>query len=255
MPKFELVLNPPIMNAAGSLGYAPDPRGPVDLARLGAFVTNPVSLKPRTPAHGTRYLDFPGGFLLHTGYPNPGLKSVLRRYAPRWRRAGMPILVHILAQSPEEVMVMVQQVEGTPGVMGVEIGLPPDIEADEAILLAQAAVGELPVVVRLPLDRARELLERAGPAFLEAGVTAASLGPPRGALPDMKGGLAHGRLYGPSLYPMVPLIVELAVRMGIPMIAAGGIYKPQDADALLAAGAAAVQLDAVLWKGGEWSKD
>lgn len=255
MPKFELVLNPPIMNAAGSLGYAPDPRGAVDLSRLGAFVTNPVSLKPRTPAQGTRYLDFPGGFLLHTGYPNPGLKAVLRRYAPQWQRAGMPVLVHILAQNPDEVSVMVQQLEGTPLVMGVEIGLPPDIEADEAISLAQAAVGELPLVVRLPLDRARELLSRAGPGFLEAGVTAVSLGPPRGALPVMKGGLAHGRLYGPCLYPMVPVIVELAVQMGILIIAAGGVYKPQEVDALLAAGAIAVQLDAVLWKGGEWSKN
>jgi dihydroorotate dehydrogenase (NAD+) catalytic subunit len=254
MPKFELILNPPIMNAAGSLGFAPDPHGRVDLSRLGAFVTNPVSMKPRTPAQGQRYLDFAGGFLLHTGYPNPGLKSVLRRYAKQWQRAAMPILVHLLGQNADEIFSMVQQVEQAPGVMGVEIGLPPDVEAEEAALLAQAAVGELPVVVRLPLDRAKELLRRAGPAFLEAGATAASLGPPRGALHDPKGSLVHGRLYGPSLYPLVLEILQYALRLGLPMIAAGGVYRSEEVEALLAAGAAAVQLDAVLWKGGEWSK-
>ena len=45
----DLAIHPPFMNAAGCLGFAPNPRGPVDLGRLGAFVTNPVSLAPRQP--------------------------------------------------------------------------------------------------------------------------------------------------------------------------------------------------------------
>ena len=73
MSKSELLLNTPIMNAAGCLGFAPDTHGPTDLSQLGAFITNPISLLARSPAHGPRFLSFPGGFMLHTGYPNPGL--------------------------------------------------------------------------------------------------------------------------------------------------------------------------------------
>ena len=50
-------LTPPLMNAAGSLGFAPDMRTPVDMSKLGAFITNPISLGPRSPAQGKR---FPG---------------------------------------------------------------------------------------------------------------------------------------------------------------------------------------------------
>ena len=81
MPKFDLALNTPIMNAAGSLGFALDPNVPIDISHLGAFVTNPISIRKRTPARGPRLLEFPGGFLLHSGYPNPGLDSIIRRFA------------------------------------------------------------------------------------------------------------------------------------------------------------------------------
>ena len=81
MPKRDLELHSPWMNATGMLGFAPNPRGQVALDKLGAFVTNPVSLRPRAPAQNRALLPFPGGFLLHTGWPNPGLRAVLRRSA------------------------------------------------------------------------------------------------------------------------------------------------------------------------------
>jgi len=41
---------------------------------------------------------------------------------------------------------------------------------------------------------------------------------------------------------------------GLPVIAGGGVYTPEQAQALLDAGALAVQLDSVLWRG-EFSFD
>src|SRR3972149_4838806 len=111
--KRDFALRLPLMNAAGFLGFAPDVRGPLNLERLGVFITNPVSLEPRTPAHGTRWLAYPGGFLLHTGHPNPGLKAVLRRYAGRWRRSPLPVVVHLLTHRLEELAWMVRRLEGT----------------------------------------------------------------------------------------------------------------------------------------------
>ncbi len=44
--KRDLYFSKPLMNAAGSLGFAPDSRAGISLDEFGAFVTNPFSLRP-----------------------------------------------------------------------------------------------------------------------------------------------------------------------------------------------------------------
>jgi dihydroorotate dehydrogenase (NAD+) catalytic subunit len=244
--KIDLSLSKPLMNAAGSLGFAPEARGNVDLSPLGAFITNPISLGERSPARGVRYLPFPGGFLLHTGYPNPGLKTAIRRYAARWRRSPLPVLVHLLPGSPQETAQMVQRLELVDGIAGVEISLPLNADGPAALAFSQAARGELPVVLRLPLERAASLI----PYITSVGLAGISLAPPRGVLPLPGGGFIQGRLYGPAIFPLALAVVQALAHSGIPVIAAGGVYRPEQADALLREGAAAVQLDSVLWQGG-----
>ena len=245
--KYDLSFDPPLMNAAGWLGLAPDPRAAIDLSQLGAFVTNPVSLAPRHPAQGRRYLPYPGGFLLHTGHPNPGLSAVVRRFSPRWARLPLPVIVHLLCQNVADVGEMVRRLEIQPGVVGFELGLPPDIETAAAHLLVQAALGELPLVVRLPLERVKELASAISAAFPSV---AFSLGPPRGVLPLPGSTFLRGRLYGPSVYPLALAAVREAARLGLPVIASGGVYHPDQVQTMLSAGAIAVQLDAVLWRVG-----
>lgn len=251
--KFELSFAPPWMNAAGSLGFAPKRIWTLNLSQLGAFVTNPISLEPRTPAHGSRYLAYPGGFLLHTGYPNPGLRTVIKHYAEAWERSPLPVVVHLLCQRVEEATLAAQRLEGLPGVAGIELGLRPEVEAQEAAALVQAAAGELPVIVRLPLERAVELAgwlkERSSVAD---NISAFSLGPPRGLLPTPDGGLARGRLYGPAVFPLALWAVKELSALGLPVIGAGGVYRLEQAQAMRAAGAVGVQVDSVLWRGG-WS--
>lgn len=245
MPKFDLIFDPPLMNAAGSLGFAPDRRGPVALERLGAFVTNPVSLQPRSPAQGPRLLAFPGGFLLHSGHPNPGLRRAIQRYAGGWRRAPLPVIVHLLAETPGEVHSMIERLERVEGVAGIELGLPPGCDPGSALELVRAAQGELPLVIRLPAEQAGLLAL----ALAGSGAAALSLAPPRGALPAPGGELTGGRLYGPAVLPAALQAVREACRGGLPVIGAGGVYAPADLEAMFAAGAAAVQLDTVLWRG------
>ncbi len=248
--KYDLVIEPPYLNAPGALGFAPDPRGPIDLERLGAFVTNPISREPRAAAHGTRFLAYPGGFLLHTGHPNPGLRTALRRYAPQWQRSPCPVLVHLLIQRAEEASLMAQRVEGLPGVAGLELGLPPDIHPADVAALGRELSGELPVILRLPLERAVELAEAAAAARRSQRVAAISLAAPRGLLPLPGGELRSGRLYGPGIFPHILAALHSLRKTGLPVIAGGGVYRPEQAQALLAAGALAVELDAVLWRGG-----
>ncbi len=190
-------------------------------------------------------IPFPGGVLLHTGHPNPGLRSVLRRFGGRWARAPLPVIVHLLGDDPERAARAVHRLEETEGVAGIEIGLPPGIGSGGAQQLVQAAVGELPVLARVGIDAAREL----GPDLIAAGASAITLGPPRGSLPDGQGMPVSGRLYGPALFAQALEAVRSLAAQGIPVHAAGGAYRAQDTAAFYAAGAAAVQLDIVLWLG------
>jgi dihydroorotate dehydrogenase (NAD+) catalytic subunit len=266
MPKYDFSFDPPLMNATGMLGFAPDPRGPFDLGKLGAFVTNPISARPRAPAQRRGFLAYPGGFLLHSGYPNPGLSASIRRYGMRWARSPVPVIVHLLAEGGADLAGMVARLERIEGIAGIELGIPADCRPGDLRELLEAAGGELPIIVRLPLERADELAE----ALVSAGSSdrtpngspIVSLGPPRGAFPEQgirtapaKGEptgeqqrTVHGRLYGPSLYPLALAAVCRLARLGLQVIGGGGVYNAGQAEAMLACGAIAVHLDAVIWR-------
>jgi dihydroorotate dehydrogenase (NAD+) catalytic subunit len=252
MPKSDLYLSTPFLNAAGTLGFSPDPKTPLDITQLGAFVTNPVSLAPRKPAKGDRYLPFPGGFLLHTGYPNPGFKTIIRKHARRWARSPVPVIVHLLAQEPTGLRRMVERLEGIEAVMGVEIGLRPGIDPDLVHEMGMAAVGELASIIRLPFDSVSGVNVNAKllDTVIATGASAVSLAPPRGTLVGADGSLVSGRLFGPGLFPQTLAAVKILAEMDIPTIGGGGVYSRAEVETLLAAGAVAVQLDAVLWRGG-----
>jgi dihydroorotate dehydrogenase (NAD+) catalytic subunit len=245
MAKHDFAFDPPIMNAAGTLGFAPDLHSEVDWSKLGAFVTNPISLTPRTPAHGRRFVAYPGGFLLHTGFPNPGLASVLRHYARNWQRSPVPVVVHLLVKSVEELAGMVRKLENVEGVRGLEVGVTSDASADMVVAFTQAAGGELPVVMHLPLERSIELAAKA----IQAGAAAVSLAPPRGMLPSTEGELVRGRLYGPAILPLALEVIRALKQQDIPTIGSGGICTQEDVKSMFTAGAMAVQLDVVLWRG------
>ncbi len=245
-PKYELDISPPIMNAAGSLGFIPKKTSLVDITQFGAFITNPISLHSRTPARSRTRLSYPGGFLLHSGYPNPGLRSAIRRFAQRWERANLPIIVHLLVDSVDIVAQMISQLEDLEGVIGVEIGLPQKIDLGLANDLVQAAVGELPLIVRVPMGRVTEITQ----VLMGSSITAISMAPPAGTLLDHHGNLVRGRLYGPAIFPLTLRKLQEAVESGLPIIAAGGVYEPSQVELLIESGAIGVQLDAVLWSFG-----
>lgn len=243
--KRDLYFSKPLMNAAGSLGFAPDPRTFENLSGLGlgAFVTNPLSLRPRQPAAPPEMIEFPGGFLLHTGLPNPGFNVGVKKYASRWDKSDLPIIVHLMADRPEETQHMVQMLEMQENVMGVELGFAPLLAADILLLTLEMAFGELPLIFSLPIEQVLSL----GPRLIQEGAQAISVSPPRGALPKDHSSLITGRLYGPSLFPRSLEIVYSAAKLGLPIIGAGGVWSKENAEAMLSAGALAVQVDGALW--------
>jgi dihydroorotate dehydrogenase (NAD+) catalytic subunit len=241
-----LVLASPVMNAAGTLGFAGEYRGLVDLDSLGAFVTNPLTLNPRTPAHPPNAVELPNGLLIHTGLPNPGVRRALKRHDADWRRLSVPVIVHLAATTAPEVGLALEYLERAQGVGGVELGLRDDVSPGEVGRLMRAALGALPVIVRLPLARAVALAPAAAQAGANALVVAA---PPRVSVPH-KEYMVTGRHYGPDTFApaLAALSAVVALDLGLPLIGAGGIYSVENARAMLEAGAVAVQIDAAIWK-------
>jgi dihydroorotate dehydrogenase (NAD+) catalytic subunit len=242
LPKRDLIFPKPLMNGAGMLGFTPDGRAPVPWAALGAFITNPISLRARRAATAPEVVEYPGGFLLHTGLPNPGFHAVVKRSAHRWQEAPLPVIPHLMADRPDETRQMVQALESVDNVMAVELGFAPLLAPDIILLAVEMCRGELPLIASLPAEQVLEL----GGRVLETGAAALSLAAPRGAL-ERDGNLVQGRLFGPALLPRSLDVVYSAARLGLPIIAAGGVSSEDDARTLLRAGAVAVQVDYRLW--------
>ena len=244
--KRDLYFSKPLMNAAGSLGFAPDFRSLEDFGSLlGAFVTNPFSLRLRRPTAKPDVIEHPGGFLLHTGLPNPGFKEGLKKYSSKWSRSEVPVIVHLMADRPEETQRMVRMLESHENVMAAELGFAPLLANDIILMTLEMCVGELPLIFSLPVEQVLNL----GPRLIQEGAQAISISAPRGAL--MTDHLVTGRLYGPSLFPRTLETVYSAAKLGLPIIGAGGVWTKENAEAMLSVGALAVQVDAVLW-GNHW---
>lgn len=244
--KRDLHFNKLLMNAAGSLGFAPDFRSPGDFGSLdsfGAFVTNPISLRPRLPTAQPAVIEYPGGFLLHTGLPNPGFHAALKKFSARWMRSELPIIVNLMADRPEEAQTMVRRLEPQENVMGVELGFAPLLADDIISLTLEMCLGEIPLIFSLPVEQVLSL----GPRLMQEGAQAISIAAPRGSHITSHKSVISGRMYGPSLFPQTLNLVESAAKLGLPIIGSGGVWSKENADAMLSVGALAVQVDAALW--------
>ena len=213
-------------------------------------MTNPFSLRPRLPAAKPELIEYPGGFLLHTGLPNPGLRAGIKKYASRWDKSDMPIIIHLMADRPEETQRMVRMLESQENVMATELGFAPLLANDIIMITLEMCLGELPLIFSLPVEQVLSL----GPRLIQEGAQAISISAPRGALPltpspsrKKREELITGRLYGPSLFPQTLETVYSAVKLGLPIVGAGGVWNKENAEAMLSAGALAVQVDAALW--------
>ncbi|CAG1012097.1 dihydroorotate dehydrogenase (NAD+) catalytic subunit [Anaerolineae bacterium] len=246
--KQTLTLHNPVMGASGAFGFGGEYAKLVELDLLGAWVTNPISLNPRRPASGTRIIPLDSGVLVHTGLPNPGLYKAFRQYGTRWKNSPVPVIVHLIGTSPEEISECAIILEGHEEIAAIEIGLNDSAAYREvrAIVGAARSKTQLPILVQLPLASAPLV---ALPAF-EAGADALVIAaPPRGTARDpLTGRLIGGRLYGPPVKAQALRATGLiASQVKAPIIGCGGIHSPDDARDYLEAGAAAVQIDSVVW--------
>ena len=246
--KVGLTLANPVLIAAGCGGYGHLYRALVDLSSFGALVTNPITLRPRRGTPQPRLAESTAGFVLDTGNQNPGVRKVIRQYRKIWLASRFPIIAHLPADEPDDLRRTAQALAGTEAVAAIELGLPPQTTyRDLTDWLRAVRTGcMLPLLLKLPLGAAVELAEVAA----EAGADALVVGmPPLGTAWSQTGGTTvAGYMYGPALHSLALRDVDVIKGLvDAPLIAVGGIHTLADAQAFLAAGAVAVQIDSLLW--------
>ncbi|PJF27413.1 MAG: hypothetical protein CUN53_04165 [Phototrophicales bacterium] len=248
--KNTLVLDTPVMNAAGTMGYADEYRDLIDFGKLGALVTNPITLAPRDPASGARVVPLDAGVLVHTGLPNPGVRAVLDANRDKWDKlpASLRLIAHVVVlSSVDDVRRCIAALERADRVDGIELGLSDEISLAEAEWYLRALIGksEKPILARLPFGAGADMARACEDAGADGLVVSA---PPRGVARDGGGRLVTGRVYSPTIKPLaLRQVGQIARRVELPVIGAGGIHTPQDARDFLEAGAAAVQVDSAVW--------
>ena len=233
--KRNLTIDNPILLAGG---YTPDATTP----RVGALVTLPTTLRARAGAPLPRVVEIPGGVLMRTGSANPGLLYVLREHRRTWAQSKIPIVVAFASQAVNDWAAMARQLDSL--VSGIELQFNVTMDASEAIR-AMRATTELPLLVKLDLDNARDIAADC----VQAGANALVIGrAPRG-MRLIDGKEWFGRLYGPAAksFALKTLGEIRYLRLEIPLVGCGGIHSAEDVREFLAAGACAVEIDSAEW--------
>jgi dihydroorotate dehydrogenase (NAD+) catalytic subunit len=232
--KHNLTLKHPLLVVANSV---PD-------ANIGALVTLPITMHAHSGASLPRVVEIPGGVLMRTGAPNPGIEKLIRENRRAWSSSSCPIIVAFASQGARDWAAIAKRLEQVENVGGIELHLNPTIDALDAIRVVRAAT-ELPILAKLDMANAIDVAADCVQTGADALVIAR---PPRG-MAMVNGKPWYGRLYSPTTKPLVLSacreIKDLG--LGIPIIAVGGAHSSNDVREFLAAGASAVELDSATW--------
>jgi dihydroorotate dehydrogenase (NAD+) catalytic subunit len=257
--KLPLLLRNPVMVASGTFGYGTEYARLIDVQRLGALVSKGITLRPRRGNRGPRIVETPAGMLNAIGLQNIGIHKLIGQMAPLWARWEVPVVVNIAGDSVDEFAYMAEQLEGVPGVSGVELNIScPNVWEGGRVIgedaTSTAAITEavrlrtgLPILVKLSPQVAG--IQGVALAAQDAGADAISLintfvgmkidtRTARPVLANVTGGLS-----GPAIRPMaVWLVYVVSQAVNIPVVGIGGIASTEDAIEFILAGASAVQV-------------
>ncbi|MCK4387990.1 MAG: dihydroorotate dehydrogenase [Dehalococcoidia bacterium] len=254
-----LILDNPVMTAAGTFGYGTEYSELVDIQRLGAIICKGTTLMPRKGNPQPRMVETTGGLLNSVGLENIGVDALIEDKAPIWAGWRVPVVVNVAGETFDEYIQVVSKLEGVPGVSGIELniscpnisgggmefGVNPELAAE--LTSAVKAATSLPLMVKLS-PNVTDIREIAL-AVEGAGADAISLiNTVRGMAIDINErrpclGNIIGGLSGPAIKPIALYAVyEVTKDIHIPVIGCGGISCARDALEFIMAGASAVQI-------------
>jgi hypothetical protein len=207
---------------------------------IGAVATDVAGLR-QVQGGTVRWGAAPAGIVFER-LPQTRFDSLLRADGKRWRRSSVPVLL-TLRGTPDELAVMVAQLEAVEGIAGLVL-----LAAGQATVEAVAAVRAVTTLPLLPVLGHGALIANDGPAAVAAGADALVLcSYPLGVVQagnDLIGGLT----VGPALLPWTLRALQQAKRaVEVPLVAWGGVGDAVAAQQCLAAEASAVMVDGALY--------
>jgi dihydroorotate dehydrogenase (NAD+) catalytic subunit len=262
--KSGLTLKNPVMTAAGTFGYGVEYARIAEIRRLGAIICKGTTRHARKGNEHPRTVETASGMLNAIGLQNPGVRAVIRKYAPTWKGWQTPVIVNIAGETIEEFVQIAELLEGVEGVAGIEVNVScPNIRAGgvvfgadpQAVADVTAAVRKattLPLIVKLSPNSGDT--RPTAVAAASSGADAISLintftalridiAARRPVLANVTGGLS-----GPAIKPLaLRMVYEVAKELRsnyahIPIIGIGGICNASDALEFLMAGASAIEV-------------
>lgn len=259
----------PVMLAGGTAGLLDETGEVMDLSRVGAVVTKSITRLPREGNPEPRITWTRAGMLNAIGLANPGVEAFERDIAPRAPSMPCAVVGSVAGFSIEDYLAVAQAMERAEGIGmaeinvscpnvhgGVEFGADPGA-LRELVSALRPALATTRMMVKLspvtvgtpntPADLARVAVE-AGADGLTLCNTIPAMGidvrTRRPVLANVTGGLS-----GPAVHAAVVKIVhdvyrKFAKDAGVPIAAAGGVTRWQDAAEFVLAGATCVQIGA-----------
>ncbi len=197
MSKQDLVFEKPICNAPGILGFSPTPQRTRYLDQLGAFFTNPISLHARQPANSRGIIHNSDGTWLHSGFPNPGLRSVIKKHSSRWEKSPIPVIPHLIADASATLGTLLLHLEDIGNLLAVEISFPPEWTDPDIRMYISKQPFDLPLILSLLPNRLPAFCEKY--TFLP--IAAFSIAARRGVVSPENGNPISARNYSPALFP------------------------------------------------------
>ncbi|MGB2710423.1 MAG: dihydroorotate dehydrogenase [Conexibacter sp.] len=250
----------PIVNGSGTFDAIAARRafGDALLERFpfAAFVSKTVTVEPRQGNPPPRLWELPGGLINSIGLPNKGLEGYLAHDLPQLAELPVPLIVNVMGFTREQVAQLVEAFDARGEVAALELNVScPNVETglimgadprETAALVERVRpLTGKPLIVKLTPNATdpgavAEAAEAAGADALSLINTIRGMAlDPRTREPWLGGGT--GGVSGATVRAIaLAQVRDVAGRVGIPLVAMGGVQRGRDADDLLRAGATLV---------------
>lgn len=263
MPALQVELNRlklanPILVASGTFGYAREMTAYVPFSKLGAIVPKTITPLARIGNPPPRTIETASGLLNSIGLDNDGLDAFIEKHLDYLLGLGTAVIANIAGHDCDEFLQMAERLDRCPGLAGLELniscpnvsggidfGIDPTMTA--SVVKGVCSATRLPVVAKLT-PNVTDIVGIAQ-AAAEAGADAVTIANTlQGMAVDWRRrkpvlGNVLGGLSGPAIKPVVLRMVhQVARKVSVPIIAAGGIASLDDVLEFLVTGASAVQI-------------
>ncbi|MBD3278614.1 MAG: dihydroorotate dehydrogenase [Candidatus Aegiribacteria sp.] len=255
----------PVLLASGTAGFGLELQDLNCLEGVAAVVSKATTLEPREGNPPPRIIETRFGLLNSIGLANPGVREVVDSILPRAFRLPVPLIVNVAGKTAEEYVKVVEILETSQVPFGYEVNVScPNVEE------GGRAFGASPDVVRRVAEMVAGVSRRPFSvkltpnegSIVDAAIAAQSGGASAvtvcntflGMKMDWKTGrtplaLKTGGYSSPALLPLtVARVYSVSGAVDIPVLASGGVSRPEDILELLAAGASMVQVGSWLMR-------